>query len=61
VTDVGSADELARIAEHYDRVVLHAADHAGDVYVVDDGVTVYRLVVPAGAAPTGAALPASWR
>jgi hypothetical protein len=45
VTDVSSVDELARIAEHFDRVVLHTVVGGEDVYLVDDGVAVYRLVV----------------
>ncbi len=43
VTEVDSIDELVRVADHYDRVVLHSAEESGDVYVVDDGVTVYRF------------------
>jgi signal peptidase len=43
VTEVDSIDALVRIADHYDRVVLHSVEPTGDVYVVDDGVTVYRF------------------
>jgi signal peptidase len=52
VTEVGSIDELVRIADHYDRVVLHASEPDGDVYVVDDGVTVYRYAPASAEAPT---------
>ncbi len=44
VTDVRTIDELARIAEHYDRVILRVAAPAGETYIVDDGVSVYRYV-----------------
>jgi hypothetical protein len=30
------------IAEHYDRVILHTVDTGIDVYLVDDGVAIYR-------------------
>lgn len=46
VTDVCSIDELARIAEHYDRVILRVAVPGGETYIVDDGVAVYRYVPP---------------
>ncbi len=61
VTDIATADELARIAEHYDRVVLHAAERGGDVYLVDDGVAVYRFTAPSTGVSFGAALPARGR
>lgn len=51
VTDVHDADSLARIAEHYDRVVLHTVEAGTDVYLVDDGVTVYRYRVLQGVVP----------
>jgi signal peptidase I len=46
ISDVHDADSLARIADHYDRVVLHTVEAGTDVYLVDDGVTVYRYGVP---------------
>jgi hypothetical protein len=47
VSDVDDPQSLGAIAEHYDRVILHA----GGVYLVDDGVTVYRYrAAPASAA-----------
>jgi signal peptidase I len=45
VTDVAGAEELARIADHYDRVVLHGRPNGVDVFLVDDGVTVYRYAI----------------
>jgi hypothetical protein len=61
VTDVARADELARIAEHYDRVVLRTTSDDADVYLVDDGVTVYRLVVrPDGAAVRSGVVVGGW-
>lgn len=42
VADVGDINSLARIAQHYDRVILHTVDGQADVYLVDDGVAVYR-------------------
>jgi signal peptidase len=42
ISDVRSPDSLGAIAEHYDRVILHTVEHGEDVYVVDDGVAVYR-------------------
>jgi signal peptidase len=42
ISDVRSAESLGAIAEHYDRVILHTVEHGQDVYVVDDGVAVYR-------------------
>ncbi len=49
ITDVRTIDELARIAEHYDRVILRNT-RFGDEYVVDDGVAVYRYTA-GGAQP----------
>jgi signal peptidase I len=43
VTDVRDADSLGLIAEHYDRVILRTVENGQDVYVVDDGVAVYRF------------------
>jgi signal peptidase I len=43
VTDVRDAESLGMLAEHYDRVILHAVEPGADVYLVDDGVTVYRF------------------
>ena len=39
----------ARVAERYDRVVLHWHEGRGHVYLVDDGSAVYRYRV--GVAP----------
>ena len=51
-----------RIAESYERLVLHAREDGRDVYVVDDGVAVYRYVAggPEPATHTGV-LPAQSR
>lgn len=63
VTDVGGIDELARIAEHFDRMVLHTVVDGRDVFLVDDGVAVYRVVLdPAVARESSAvAVPAGGR
>jgi signal peptidase I len=53
VADVSSAAVLARIADHYDRVVLHGVEDGRDVYVVDDGTTVYRFTATLVAASAG--------
>ena len=42
ITDLDSIDELMRVAEAYDRVVLRVEDGGGDAYLVDDGIAVYR-------------------
>jgi hypothetical protein len=43
VSDVHDANSLGLIAEHYDRVILHAVENGTDIYLVDDGVAVYRF------------------
>ena len=42
VTEVDDVDDLARIADTYDRVILHVTEDGEDVYLVDDGIAVYR-------------------
>jgi hypothetical protein len=42
VTDLADLDSLARIAERYDRVVLHWRRGGEHVYLVDDGSNAYR-------------------
>jgi signal peptidase I len=42
VTDVSDIESLVRLADHYDRVVLHTTTGTRDAYLVDDGVAVYR-------------------
>jgi len=59
--DVRTIDELARIAEHYDRVILRVAAPAGETYIVDDGVSVYRYVPSARPAAPRPALPVRGR
>jgi signal peptidase I len=63
VTDVADIETLVRIAEAYERLVLHAREHGRDVYVVDDGVAVYRFATggPPAAAARTSVLPAESR
>lgn len=43
VTDLDEVDALVRLAEAYDRVVLHVTEpDGGDAYLVDDGISLYR-------------------
>ena len=42
MTDVGIFDNLARVAEVHDRIVVHWRRGDGHVYLVDDGSTIYR-------------------
>jgi len=61
VTEIDDMDALARIADAYERVILHVVEGGEDVYLVDDGVAVYRhrpLAVPA--AVGGLPSTASW-
>ncbi len=58
VSDVRDAESLGVIAEHYDRVILHAVEPGADVYVVDDGVAVYRYRAAATRVPSGSVSPA---
>ncbi len=57
VSDVRTIDELARIAEHYDRVILRHTDAGGDAYLVDDGVALYQYVVTASRQARNSTLP----
>jgi signal peptidase I len=63
ITDVADIETLVRIAEAYERLVLHGREHGRDVYVVDDGVAVYRFVTggPPPAAARTSVLPAQGR
>jgi signal peptidase I len=61
VTEIDDMDALVRIADAYERVILHVVEGGEDVYLVDDGVAVYRhrpLAVPA--AVGGLPSTASW-
>ena len=61
VTEIDDMDALVRIADAYERVILHVVEAGEDVYLVDDGVAVYRhrpLAVPA--AVGGLPSTASW-
>ena len=42
VTDVAEFASLVHVADSYERLILHSHDGGRDVYVVDDGVAVYR-------------------
>lgn len=44
VSELGSLDELMRVAETYDRIVVRVQEDGRDVYLVDDGVALYRYV-----------------
>ncbi|MDH5332712.1 MAG: DUF5305 domain-containing protein, partial [Thermoleophilia bacterium] len=61
LTDVGSVDELARVAERFDRVILRDARHGRDVYYVDDGLALYRYRSADVVAEQRSALPARGR
>lgn len=61
VTEIDDMDALVRIADAYERVILHVVEGGEDVYLVDDGVAVYRhrpLAVPATVG--GLSSTASW-
>jgi signal peptidase I len=49
VTEVGDIESLVRLADLYERVILHVAEGGGHTYLVDDGVAVYRHRLGAGA------------
>jgi signal peptidase I len=42
VTDVADLESLARLAEHYDRVILSLDEAGGTSYLVEESGTVYR-------------------
>ena len=48
VTELADAESLYRVAEHYDRVVLHWREGGGNLFQVDDGASVYRYRVGMG-------------
>lgn len=43
ISDLESIDELVRLADTYNRVVLRVEEDGGDAYLVDDGIAVYRF------------------
>ena len=45
VTEISDAESLYRIAEHYDRIVLHWREGRGHVFQVDEGGSAYRYRV----------------
>jgi signal peptidase I len=49
VIDVADIDSLARLAEHYDRSILHESSEAGDVYWITDESGNYRCTIDAPA------------
>jgi len=51
VTALADAESLYRVAEHYDRVVLHWREGRGHVYQVDDGGSLYSYRVGIGLEP----------
>jgi hypothetical protein len=51
VTELTDAESMYRIAEHYDRIVLHWREGRRNVYQVDDGASVYRYRVGIGLEP----------
>lgn len=51
VVEVESTEALARVAERYERFILHSETGGGHTFLVDDGATLYRYV-------TGGPLPA---
>ena len=42
MTEIDDMDALVRIADTYERVILHVVERGEDVYLVDDGISVYR-------------------
>jgi hypothetical protein len=60
VTEVDDIDDLARIADAYDRVILHVTEDGDDVYLVDDGIAVYRYRLQRVARPAGPLPSATW-
>jgi signal peptidase I len=60
VTEVDDIDDLVRIAEAYDRVILRVTEDGSDVYLVDDGIAVYRYRRDPVARPAGPLPSATW-
>jgi signal peptidase I len=50
--EVESMESLARIAERYERLILHEENELGHSYRVEDDGVVYEYRVPAAATPT---------
>jgi signal peptidase I len=53
VIDVADMDALARIAEHYDRSILHETTGAGDTFWVADESGQFRYIIGAPATSAG--------
>ena len=60
VTEVDDIDDLSKIADAYDRVILHVTEDGDDVYLVDDGIAVYRYRHRHAARPAGPLPSATW-
>ena len=60
VTEVDDIDDLARIADAYDRVILRVDEDGEDVFLVDDGIAVYRYRLPRAPRPAGPLPSATW-
>jgi hypothetical protein len=58
VVDVADAEALHRVAVRLDALVLHCADGLADTFVVQDGDTTFRYVVPRAVVPAPDAAPA---
>ena len=60
VTEVDDIDDLSKIADAYDRVILHVTEDGDDVYLVDDGIAVYRYRHRRAPRPAGPLPSATW-
>ena len=60
VTEVDDIDDLARIADAYDRVILRVTEDGEDVFLVDDGIAVYRYRLQRAPRPAGPLPSATW-
>jgi hypothetical protein len=60
VTEVDDIDDLARIADAYDRIILRVNEDGEDVFLVDDGIAVYRYRLQRAPRPAGPLPSATW-
>jgi hypothetical protein len=42
ITELADVESLVRLAEHYDRMVLHLVERDAHSYVVEEGTGIYR-------------------
>jgi hypothetical protein len=56
VVDVPSMESLAKVAEKYERFILHIRDESGDGFCVEDDATLYRYR-PGSGTDLGGSLP----